>query len=234
MKSLLLITSLWLFLGCFDLPQKDWQPKYEQHYKNNETITVDYARVPGHVPDATKDDGTNSMCWSMVTCNQLVYAGYIQDWETCVSNHLEEFGNKPNSLGKALGFYFTEYLAVQWSSPEVYTAAGNKTDDLTLSFLMNNIDEGRPVALAMQPTIGQKTGHVVLVFGYDLNFEGDEIDLYLVDGDDNKHTTWMTLTSRGDSWPITGGTYASRFKIDFALALITKEPGGKSVPQYLV
>jgi hypothetical protein len=226
-RSLFLTLILLMFLSCLNCVDtaKDFFyekpiPTYEKSYHDNESLDVDYPRVPGHVPDATKQASTDSMCWAMVTCNALVYAGHVLDTSVCVNNLREEFGNVPNNVGPAMGFYFKEYLGVQWSAPEVYQASYGKEDGETLEFLMDNIDDGKPVVLSLGPKVGQTNGHVVLVIGYDLNPDGDEIDLYLVDGDDNVHTTWMTLTYDGEFWPITGNGLYQKFELGYALVVL--------------
>jgi hypothetical protein len=224
MRNLFLILSLSVclsFCSCVETPDNwvDVKPDYEKAYRDNERLDVPYTRVPGHVPDPTKTKGTSTMCWAMVACSQLVYAGFVQDEMVCINNLGEEFGNEPGSLGQAFEFYFKEYLQIKWSTPEAFTWTKGPEDDDIISFIMNNIDDGRPVALSLRQIDGQKYGHVVLVFGYSLNFYGDEIDLYLVDGDDGKHTAWMTLTFDGEYWPITGGVIYKRFELGYVLAL---------------
>lgn len=225
LRNLFLMLSLFVFLNfcsCVDPPDSwtDVQPDYEKAYRDNERLDVPYPRVPGHVPDPTKTEDTDRMCWAMTACSQLVYAGFVQDEMVCVNNLGEEFGNEPGSVGQALAFYYKTYLDIKWSASDgVYSSTNGPEDDDILSFIMNNIEDGRPVALSLRPIDGQKYGHVVLIFGYSLNFDGDEMDLFLVDGDDHKHTAWMTLTFDGEYWPITGGGMYRKFEIGYALAI---------------
>ena len=187
-------------------------PAYERHYQDNEHLNTDYPRVPGHVPDTTKTSSTDSMCWAMVACNMLEYSGHIVDGRVCVNNLREEFGNEPGHVGAALGFYFKEYLHIKWSAPETHEYGYD------IAFVMDNIDRGVPVSFSMAPSKGQPNGHVVMAFGYEVMAE-DVIDLFVVDGDDNVHTTFMTLKFDYDlDYWVIHGAYDD-FEFGNALAL---------------
>jgi len=226
MKNFVLTWSLFVFLSCFncvdsvkDTFYSEPKPQYEKQYIDNEVHYLDHpeSRVEYSVPDATKTADTSLMCHAIVACNQLVYAGHVQDERVCVENMREHFGNTTGNVRVDLAWYFKTYLDIQWSAPEVYTMAYGP-DITVLEHMMDSIDDGNPVALSLNAIAGQDYGHVVMAFGYWMNEAGDEIDIYLVDGDDNVHTRIMTVTENatGD-WPITMGY--QKFGINVAVTL---------------
>ena len=223
MKTSIILLSLTLSLnvcsGCFDqFKTTEDEPKYEQHYNDNQSQNFGFERVPGDVPDQQKTADTDLMCWAITACNMLSYSGHWADTDICMSNMMQEFTNEPGSTGRALGFYFKEYLNIKWSAPETYEATYGDDETTTLSFIMNNIDNGIPSGLSMGPLGDKEYGHIVFVFGYKVRDNGD-ITLLVTDGDDNRHTQHMTLTYHkdDDSWEII--TRYTKFDIGYAIAL---------------
>ena len=195
------------------------KPGWDQHYDDDQSDNPGYVRVPGDVPDQQKTDDTDFMCWAITACNMLSYSGHWADTEICMSNMSQQFDNKPGSTGRALAFYFKDYLNIKWSSPESYESTHGQDDIDTLNFILNNIDKGIPCGLSIGPLGDREYGHIVFAFGYSVSLDGDRIMLLVTDGDDDHHTGHMGLTyhSDDDTWEITSGY--SNFEIGYAIAL---------------
>ena len=177
----------------------------------------DIVLLSDDMPDATKKDGEDQMCWAMAACNVLVYAGYSEDENHCVSWFSMHRGNTPYNALLAIRLYLTEYLGMsQAEYLEIRDHTIGLGVDATVWFMAGSIAINHPIALHLYNSTTD-TGHSVSVFGY--KREENQFTFYVTDGDDNVHTRELIVNYLNDDfdWQITWGY--TEYKIGYAMTI---------------
>jgi len=203
--------SLNVCSGCFDqLQKKKIEDPWDGKYNDNSAVAMD-VRVPGEVPDYTKRDGTSSMCWAIAVCNALEYAGHIDDNGVCVGDMKSNYGNKPGRISDSYLWYMTDVLLLDPN--KFYTREYDH--DLVVDFILDSIQLGLPVVWSLPPLDGD-VGHALMVYGWTATVHG--YVLYVVDGDDHKHTATISLYW-DDGWVIHSSGKYNQFEPGYAFSI---------------
>lgn len=212
MKLLNVLTCMLLLLvvGCKTTTNNT--PRWEEVYTDNSDININ-VRLPDYMPDFTKDSDVDRMCWAIAVCNSLEYSGHVVDNRVCVLNMREEFGNRPGFALTAYNWYMRDIL--QLDPRDFYSRENNVVH--VPDFVANEIDSGNPVLLQFNTKGNTPGGHVVAVYGY--HEVKDGYDLYVVDGDDAKHTGIVSVRPHKFSWKIVSSGMYNKFNISTAFSI---------------
>lgn len=198
--------------GCLEKFQKTKAP-WDGRYKDNSAVVMD-VRVPGEVPDYTKKDSTSNMCWAVAVCNALEYSDHVEDNGNCVKDMRAHYGNEPNSNLNSYNWYMNNVLYLDprdYYNPEY-------DHDLVVDYILDSIQQGLPVVWSLAPLTGN-IGHALMVYGWTATVHG--YVLYVVDGDDHKHTATISLywESTTGEWEIHSSGGYNKYAPSYAFTI---------------